>query len=66
MRSGAAEDLLSGSVPDAATFQAAGDAAAQSVDEYLADHHATAALRRDLVRAMVVRALNDAITDGRS
>lgn len=57
----AAEAVLVGAVPDAAVFAAAGEAAADTVDGLLADHHATAALRRDLVRALVPRALADAV-----
>ena len=31
-----------------------------AIEDYLSDHHATADLRRDLVRALVARALDDA------
>lgn len=61
-RASAAEAALVGSVPDASAFAAAGEVAAEGIDELLADHHATAALRRDLVRTLVSRALEDAMT----
>jgi carbon-monoxide dehydrogenase medium subunit len=63
-RSAAAEAALIGAVPDAAAFAAAGGAAADTIGDLLADHHATAALRRDLVRALVSRALADALATG--
>jgi carbon-monoxide dehydrogenase medium subunit len=56
----AAEAALTGAAPDAAAFAAAGEAAAETTDDLLADHHASAGLRRDLVRALVPRALADA------
>jgi carbon-monoxide dehydrogenase medium subunit len=64
LRSAAAEAALIGRSPDAATFAEAGAAAADAIDDYLADHHATAALRRDLVRALVPRSLGDAMKGG--
>ena len=64
-RAAAAEAALVGQAPNAAVFAAAGEAAADTIGDLLADHHATAALRPDLVRALVPRALADAMTAGR-
>ncbi len=55
----AVEDALVGQSPDAAAFAAAGDIASRVV-EPMADIHASAAYRRDLVRATTRRALERA------
>jgi carbon-monoxide dehydrogenase medium subunit len=59
LRIEAAERGLVGQMPDAKAFTAAGEAAAAAVDP-MSDLHASAAYRRDLVRAMVRRALERA------
>jgi carbon-monoxide dehydrogenase medium subunit len=51
-----AEDVLEGQVPSDALFRAAADSAAQAV-EPMEDHQTSAEYRRDLVRAMLRRAL---------
>ncbi len=51
-----AEAALNGQTPDDAAFRAAAEAASQAVDP-LEDHQTDAAYRRDLVRAVVRRAL---------
>ncbi|HZL31771.1 MAG TPA: FAD binding domain-containing protein [Pseudolabrys sp.] len=51
-----AEAALHGQTPDDAAFRAAAEAAAQATDP-LVDHQTDAAYRRDLVRAVVRRAL---------
>ncbi|MBV9558041.1 MAG: hypothetical protein JO254_13305 [Pseudolabrys sp.] len=51
-----AEVALNGKAPDDAAFRAAADAAAKAVDP-LEDHQTTGEYRRDLVRAVVRRAL---------
>jgi carbon-monoxide dehydrogenase medium subunit len=51
-----AEAALNGQEPDDAAFRAAAEAASQAVDP-LEDHQTDAAYRRDLVRAVVRRAL---------
>jgi aerobic carbon-monoxide dehydrogenase medium subunit len=55
-----AEQALAGRAPDAATFQAAADAAAHAIDP-LEDIQAGASYRRDLVRAVTRRALERAL-----
>ena len=55
----AAEDALVGQIPEARTFQRAAEAAAAAVDP-IEDAQASARYRRDLVRAMVMRALQQA------
>jgi carbon-monoxide dehydrogenase medium subunit len=60
LRINAAEELLIGSDGGADTRRAAGDVAAEAI-EPLEDVQASAAFRRDLVRAMVGRALAQAI-----
>jgi aerobic carbon-monoxide dehydrogenase medium subunit len=55
-----AEAILSGRKPDAESFRAAADAAAEAV-EPLEDVHADAEFRVDLVRAVTRRALEQAI-----
>jgi len=60
IRSAPAEQVLFGQAPDAAVFAAAGAAAAAAVDP-LEDMHSDAAYKRDLIRAMVRRALADAV-----
>jgi carbon-monoxide dehydrogenase medium subunit len=59
-----AEASLIGRAPDAAGIAAAAEAAAQAVDP-LEDAQTDAAYRRDLVRAMVTRALTMAAGDAR-
>ncbi len=59
----AIEDALVGQAPDAAAFAAAGDIASRSV-EPMADIHASAEYRRDLVRATTRRALERALAGG--
>ena len=54
-----AEVALNGQAPGDAVFRAAADAAAEAV-EAMEDHQTTAEYRRDLVRAMVRRALEHA------
>ncbi len=56
----AAEDALAGEKPNAETFRAAAEAAANAVDP-LEDVHADAEFRLDLVRAVTRRALERAI-----
>ena len=51
-----AETLLGGQAPGDKVFRAAADAAADAV-EPMEDHQTTAEYRRDLVRAVVRRAL---------
>lgn len=63
-RSAAAEAVLIGAAPEPAVFAAAGAAAAAAMDELLTDQQADAGMRRDLVQAMVMRALEDAFHDG--
>ena len=58
-RMAAAEDALNGHAPGAESFQAAADAAAAAVDP-LDDEHISADYRRDLVRTLVRRALEEA------
>ena len=60
IRSREAEALLIGEAPEAELFEAAGEAAAASVEPHV-DVHSDAAYKRDLVRAMIKRALFDAI-----
>ena len=55
----AAEATLRGAVADDAAFRRAGDAAADTIDP-MEDTQVSAALRRDLVRTVVQRALRDA------
>jgi len=61
-RSEAAEAELVGHLPTKETFTAAAGAAADAMDALLADQQASADMRRDLVRVMVSRALEDAIS----
>jgi len=63
-RSAAAEAVLAGGAPSATLFAEAGAAAADAMDDLLADQQAGADMRRDLVRAMVMRALEDAVAAG--
>ncbi len=51
-----AESILNGRAPDQDTFRAAADASARSIDP-IEDHQTSARYRRDLVRAVVRRAL---------
>jgi carbon-monoxide dehydrogenase medium subunit len=55
-----AETALNGEVPGDAAFRAAAEAASQAVDP-LEDHQTDAAYRRDLVRAVVRRALEHSV-----
>ena len=52
-----AEAALNGKAPGDAVFRAAAEAAAASAIDPLEDHQTTADYRRDLVRAVVRRAL---------
>lgn len=63
-RIGAAEAALMGDDPGSATFDAAGLAASSALDDVLVDQQADAGMRRDLVRGLVVRALEDAASEG--
>ncbi|MGA7975331.1 MAG: xanthine dehydrogenase family protein subunit M, partial [Pseudolabrys sp.] len=54
-----AEAALNGEVPSDKAFRAAAEAAAVAVDA-MEDHQTTAEYRRDLVRAVVRRALEQA------
>ena len=56
-----AEAALNGQAPDDAAFRAAAEAAASAVDP-LEDHQTTGEYRRDLVRAMVRRALENSLS----
>jgi carbon-monoxide dehydrogenase medium subunit len=56
-----AEDLLEGQAPTDPLFRAAGDAAADVVDP-LEDAQTDAAYRRELVRVVVRRALEQALS----
>jgi carbon-monoxide dehydrogenase medium subunit len=58
-RIGEAEAVLNGQTPADKVFRAAAEAAAQAIDP-LEDHQTTGAYRRDLVRAVVRRALEQA------
>jgi carbon-monoxide dehydrogenase medium subunit len=60
IRSDAAESTLLGQAPEPDVFTAAGTAAAAAVEPH-EDVHSDAAYKRDLVRAMVARALADAL-----
>ena len=63
-RSAAAEAVLVGGTPPTERFAEAAAAAAGSVEDLLTDHQADADMRRDLVRVMVQRALEDAVASG--
>jgi carbon-monoxide dehydrogenase medium subunit len=54
-----AEAAMNGKAPGDALFRAAAEAAASAIDP-LVDHQTDADYRRDLVRAVVRRALEDA------
>ena len=60
-RIAAAEAILTGTEGERAILREAGNVAAETIDP-LEDIHASAEYRRDLVRAMVVRALEQALT----
>ena len=64
LRAPAAEAALRGSEPSATRFEQAAIAAADTIDGLLTDHQANAEMRRGLVRAMVTRALEDALGEG--
>jgi carbon-monoxide dehydrogenase medium subunit len=55
-----AEAVLNGKAPDATAFAAAAEAAAEAIDP-LVDHQTDADYRRDLVRAVVRRALDASV-----
>jgi carbon-monoxide dehydrogenase medium subunit len=59
-RSAPAEALLNGQAPSAALFAKAGEAAADGLADVLEDARTSAEFRRDLVRAVVKRALEAA------
>lgn len=61
-RSAAAEAALIGNAPTQPVFEQAGEAAAASIKDALEDQHATGTYRRDLVSALVPRALDDAMS----
>ena len=63
-RSGAAEKALLGGAPTSELFAEAAGAAADAIEDFLTDQQANADLRRDLVRVMVLRALEDAVSAG--
>ena len=63
-RSDAAEAVLVGGPPTPERFAEAAAAAAGSLEDLLTDHQADADMRRDLVRVMVQRALEDAVASG--
>ncbi|MBO6784139.1 MAG: FAD binding domain-containing protein [Alphaproteobacteria bacterium] len=63
-RADTAEAVLAGAIPSASLFEEAGAAAAESVGELMTDRQASAEMRRDLVRVMVSRALEDALAAG--
>src|SRR5262249_12981669 len=56
-----AETVLNGKVPDDGAFRAAAEAAARAIDP-LEDHQTNADYRRDLVRAVVRRALEHSVS----
>lgn len=62
-RSAAAESVLIGAAPAPSVFAAAGAASAEAMEDLLTDQQADADMRRDLVQAMVMRALEDAFDD---
>ncbi|MEA2316224.1 MAG: aerobic carbon-monoxide dehydrogenase medium subunit [Solirubrobacteraceae bacterium] len=64
IRATAAEDLLAGAAPSAEAFAAAGAAAADCVDA-IDEEQATVAYRRQLVRSLTARALEDACAAAR-
>ena len=55
-----AEAALNGKAPGDGVFRAAAEAAAEAIDP-LEDHQTTAEYRRDLVRAVVRRALEHSV-----
>ncbi len=57
-----AEKLVDGQAPGDSVFEAAGKAAAQAVDEPMADVHASADYRRSLVEVLVTRSLAQALS----
>lgn len=61
MRASSAESVLLGQVPDEALFREAGTEAVKSADP-LGDVHGSSEYRQDLVRALVPRALRQALT----
>jgi carbon-monoxide dehydrogenase medium subunit len=61
LRIAAAEAVLTGTDGGPDIFREAGNIAAETIDPF-EDIHASAGFRRDLVRAMVVRALDQALT----
>jgi len=63
-RVGAAEAALLGCGPVSSVFDVAGLEASNALDGFLVDQQADAAMRRDLVRALVARALEDAVSEG--
>lgn len=65
-RSAAAEAALIGKAPTPVVFEQAGEIAAASIEDALQDQHATETYRRDLVAALVPRALTDAVSQCRS
>jgi carbon-monoxide dehydrogenase medium subunit len=64
LRATSAEELLAGVAPSAEAFAAAGDAAAGYVDA-IDEEQATVAYRRQLVRTLTARALEDACAAAR-
>lgn len=63
-RASAAEAALAGQVPSSSLFAEAGAVAAEAMDDLLSDQQAGPDMRRDLVRAMVMRALDDTMAAG--
>ncbi len=62
LRLAAAEQTLIGQAPDPVLFEQAGSAGAAEVEEPIADVHASAELRRNLVSVVVQRALAQALS----
>jgi carbon-monoxide dehydrogenase medium subunit len=56
-----AENIIEGNAPTEALFQRAGQAAGVAVDKPIADVHASAEYRRQLVSVLVARCLAEAI-----
>ena len=64
-RMSAAEQLVNGQAPSESIFAQAGQAAAQEIDEPIADVHASADYRRSLIETLVTRGLAQAVARAR-